>query len=463
MRKLWMAIMLGMSIAFMGLGQVLYAQPAKNNQEYETLKKQIGTKEQAIKQLDGMFPTLWHSYHLWQGQDSCVAVLRSGEKVLGERLTSSAGRSDMATTVAYLLSDDYKTGTIYAFQFGQDGSLYPIKAATYIYKDGKYYIFDPVVGMKADEGCRNNEYIKSMTLNTLEEFGTYIKQTDGFKSNTSQVYAVPNGEEVRFVVDPNTLSVQVEHIEAKLLYSNTGLADERFKHINPDNIKQYKLPKMLGGLTLSVEQARVLVDKSPQEVKAQVRTAGDLLLYMLASRTLLDNGDQSMWADGQVWHYNKTAKDVLSTKRGNCGSMANLANYLLEDDYEDLGFVLHSYYPGSGGGHVYNYIKYQGNYYIVDFSSYLFNNYSVQNEFNFIKMKNLGDYGTRWNECYGGLAAIIVHKSPGTHLPNVWSGNNYYFPVGSEFEVLLETPDKGYKVGKIPMPSAIPDWRIPQQ
>lgn len=56
--------------------------------------------------------------------------------------------------------------------------------------------------------------------------------------------------------------------------------DERFKHINPDNIKKYKLPKMLGGLTLSVEQVKALVGKSPQEVKEQVHTAGDLF-YIL--------------------------------------------------------------------------------------------------------------------------------------------------------------------------------------
>jgi hypothetical protein len=153
---------------------------------------------------------------------------------------------------------------------------------------------------------------------------------------------------------------------------------------------------------------------------------------------------------------------VIAENLGNCGSMANLANFLLEGDYEEIGFVLHSYYPGNGGGHVYNYIKYGGKYYIVDFSDYLFKNYEKSSEFNFIALDRLEDYAKRWNECYGGLAAIIVHKSPGTHLPNVWDGDGYYLPEGSEFTVLFETPRSGYEVRTMRCPSGVPDWRKPQ-
>lgn len=150
---------------------------------------------------------------------------------------------------------------------------------------------------------------------------------------------------------------------------------------------------------MTVEDAKALVGETPAVIREKVRTAGDLLLYMLASRMLLKNGDESVTVDGHDWHYNSTAEQVLAENLGNCGRMANLANYLLADDYEEIGFILHSYYPGNGGGHVYNYIRYGGKYYIVDFSSYLFADYSVQNEFHFLALNSLAEYGERWSEC----------------------------------------------------------------
>lgn len=428
----------------------------------QTLQHRINTKEDALSYLDQTFDTLWHSYHLWQGANSNTAVLRSGVEILDNLSFEPAGRSDMATLVAYLLSDNYQTGTLYGFTFEVDGSLNPIKAATYIKIDGKYHIFDPAIGLRADQASRYGAPFKSITVDSLEAFGDYIKNDREQNSVISQVYAVESGQGIRFTVDTHNLFVEADSPSAILIYSNTNLTDKLFDHIKAENINQYQLPKMLGGLTLTPDSAKSLVGKSPEVIKEQVRTAGDLLLYMLASRTLLENGDQQISASGYEWHYNRTAKEVLSMKKGNCGSMANLAKYLLDEDYEEVGFILHSYYPGNGGGHVYNYIKYNGKYYIIDFSSYLFNNYSVASEFNVIALNTLQEYGTRWKECFGGLAAIISHNSPGTHLPNVWSGNTYYLPEGADFDILMETPGNGYIVKTLPMPSSVPDWRNPQ-
>lgn len=433
-----------------------------DTQPIQDIKKSIATKEEAIAYLDDKFESLWQSYHLWQGPSSPTAIFRSGEEIIKVDKNSEAGRSDMAAAVAYLLSDDYNTGTLYGFYFDRNAILNAIKAATYIEKDGKFYIFDPVGQMKVDKSCKVGAFLNDITVNSLEELEGYIKADAEIAAGLVSVYAVEDGESIRFTVDTNNLLVNIDKPLAQLIYENKQIGNETFDHIKPENINKYKLPKMLGGVTLSIDEAKALVGETPEKVKDKVHTAGDLLLYMLASKTTLENGDQSQGVDGHVWHYNRTAKEVLALKKANCGSSANLANYLLEGDYEEIGFILHSYYPGSGGGHVYNYIKYKGKYYVVDFSSYLFNNYSVQSEFNFIALDQLSDYGKRWNECYGGLAAIIVHQSKGTHLPNVWEGKYYYLPQGAEFEILYETPQTGYSVGTLPMPTQLRDWEKPQ-
>lgn len=148
------------------------------------------------------------------------------------------------------------------------------------------------------------------------------------------------------------------------------MAEQKVAHIKPENIGNYVLSTKLGGTTLTPEEAYALLDMEPEQVKERVKTAADVLMLMLAGQYSDCHGDRNITIDGNIWHYNLNAFQVMQTRTTNCGSAANLANYLLEGDYEEIGFILHAYYIGDGGGHVYNYFKYQGKYYIVDFSSY---------------------------------------------------------------------------------------------
>ena len=435
------------------------------------LKSRLSTVADATAFLDIKYPSLWHSYHLWQGEGSNFAVLRSGEEILDDTVESDAGRglagrSDIATAIAYLLSDDYTIGSIYCFSYDNTGEFNPIKSATYILSNGQYRIFDPVVGMAADMGCRAGDLLPEMTVTDLAAYAKAVENSPQM-AGIASMYAIESGQRVTFsninswtrVITPNVAPLFAD--ETKML-GDDAYYEKMYGHIKAENINEYQLPKILGGLTLSVSEAKALVGQPPEMIKAGVKTAGDLLLYMLAARIMLRNGDDSISVGGYTWHYNGPARQTLAENLGNCGRMANLANYLLEGDYQEIGFVLHSYYPGEGGGHVYNYIKYQDKYYIVDFSSYLFSNYNVQAEFNFLELARIEDYGGKWGECYGGLAAIITHTSTGTHLPNVWHEGGYYFPSDSEFSVLFETPGKGYEVRRMQRPSGVPDWRAPQ-
>ena len=158
-----------------------------------------------------------------------------------------------------------------------------------------------------------------------------------------------------------------------------NLAEQRNAHIKPENIGSYELSKKLGGTTLTPEEAYALLDMEPEQVKERVKTAADVLMLMLAGQYRDCQGDRNVMIDGQEWHYNLNAFQVMQTRTTNCGSAANLANYLLEGDYEEIGFILHAYYIGNGGGHVYNYFKYQGKYYLFYHSLF--------------PQKSLGTYG----------------------------------------------------------------------
>jgi hypothetical protein len=435
------------------------------------IREKINTRADAITLLNIKFTSLWHSLHSWQSGNEDVAVLRSAEDILEDSFTnengeSLAGRSDVITVVTYLLSDNAEIGSLYGFWHESDGSFNPIKAVNYVMLEGKCVVFDPVLGMKADKGSRKGLLFPEDETESIED---YINSLD--KSNLATeldaIYLVKDGQAITFEDDDGWTVLTSPDIKPMYVNKDKDMTDpknieRKYGHIKAENISKYEISKMLGGKTLSIKDADALVGKPPEELKEKISTAADIVMYMLAARLKLNNGDEVIFTGGYDWHYNPTARQTLEENLGNCGRMANLANYLLEGDYQEIGFILHSYYPGNGGGHVYNYIKYKNKYYIVDFSSYLFNNYDTANQFNIISMDKLEDYGERWDECYGGLAAIVAHTSIGTHLPNVWYENYYYLPDSAKFNVLFETPRDGYEVETIPCPDEVPDWNLPQ-
>ncbi len=240
-----------------------------------------------------------------------------------------------------------------------------------------------------------------------------------------------------------------------------NLAEQRNAHIKPENIGNYMLSTKLGGTTLTPEEAYALLDMEPEQVKERVKTAADVLMLMLAGQYGDCQGDKAKVIDGREWHYNLNAYQVMQTRTTNCGSAANLANYLLEGDYEEIGFILHAYYIGDGGGHVYNYFKYQGKYYIVDFSWYMFNNYQPDNDFPVMELDRLEDYGSRIPELYGGVCMALAHTSPGQHFPNVFDDQNkaYAIPEGVEYKLLYqETGSNCYILKEYPLDKSQLDW-----
>lgn len=156
-----------------------------------------------------------------------------------------------------------------------------------------------------------------------------------------------------------------------------------------------------------------------------------------------------------------SAKEVMQTGLGNCGSCANLANYMLEGDYEEVGYIDHTYYPGEGGGHVYNYFLYEGKYYVVDFSHYLFSKYSLEADRKIPVMDSLEDWASAAYMYYGDVCLITTYTSTGRQYPVIFRDNgnehHYYIPEQAECTVLLEYDD-GYQLKRVPFNLRNYDW-----
>lgn len=402
------------------------------------MRAAIGTVADAQALLDARYPSLWMSYHMWLGENSGEFVLRSGAEVLSPE-SPAAGRTDIPAAMTYLLGDDCDIRGIYAFCYN-NGEL-TIAAASCLVSGGKIHVFDPAEGVESAEGTDFGEgyILPEAEVSSLAEYADLAR---GGMDSLASLYSVGGGAEIKAEDEGYMTRILSPAVEP--IYADESLREEAMGHIRAENIGKYDLSRELGGLTLSAEEAYALVDAEPQVVKERVKTAGDLLMYMLASQIQLCSDFSLTLPDGYTWHYNYTAREVMELKVANCGASANLANYLLEGDYEEIGFIEHAYEINGAGGHVYNYIKYGGKYCIVDFSSYLFNNYSVENEQRVMYLDTLEEYGGRFGELYGGVTLVLAHTSTGQHVPNVFGdesmGNNrYYVPEGAGVEVLYQS------------------------
>lgn len=365
-----------------------------------------------------------------------------------------------ATCVTYLLSDDYDIYTVYGLR--QECVYYdnfPVKTINCIKTQEGYRFFQScsMSQVPEDHGGSMDVLLPAAETASLREYADFVASR---MDDVTALYAVKGGVAVTTNTDEQGWMVIADPAGAPFYSADPGQAmaeieDQIFAHAKPENINNYKIASMLGGITLSVEEACALANAEPEAVKDKVKTAGDMLMYMMAARFSPRNGDVQDSIDNHVWHYNWTAEQNIEGRSINCGGGANLANYLLEGDYEEVGFILISYYPGMGGGHVYNYFKYQGDYYIVDYTLYVTSYYGSNPDIR--RVHTLEEYGSVVYRDYGGTCLALSHTSPGQHLPNVWEDTYYYVPAGAEYKVLYEASD-GYRVGELNLDTEKLNW-----
>lgn len=438
----------------------------EDNPQAARLKAQISSVEEAAAWLDSRFPELWMSAHLNDGMSDDYWLDSGDNIVMRDPNMEVMGRSCVVNAVTYLLRDDMEIYSIIGFWHDETGGG-PLKAINCIRTGDGYRFVDPVASMQGNEMSTYGQQLPQAQTASLEEYVQIVLAQPELAETLDSLYLFEQGQRIDFTQnDAGWVTLKTEPVQQLYLNSSRYQTDEeyhamRLSHVIPENIHQYGLSAELGGITLTADEAYALVDEEPEVVKQKVKTAADVLMYMLAAQ-IGDNGGCycDNW-DGYTWHTNFTAYEVMERKLSNCGASANLANYLLEGDYEEIGFILHAYYPGNGGGHVYNYILDQGKYYIVDYSWYIFANYDPQSDFPVMRLNALEDFRNRVGELYGGVSLVISHKSSGRHLPNIFGeefgDNHYYVPENAEYSVLFQAED-GYQIGEMPFDKRHYDW-----
>lgn len=231
------------------------------------------------------------------------------------------------------------------------------------------------------------------------------------------------------------------------------------------SILRFNLPPELGMPKLSKEEIDELVGAEPQIIQEKISTVYDFIQYMESAGYRSVSGDTHIEGKVYNWSFNRPALSTIKVNEGNCGATSNLANYILKDDYDEVGFVFFSADSGQGG-HIINYIKQDEKYYVIDFVKYPMSDYK-----GFIDIVTVDDLKDFPEECiirYGDRGRlyqikIIISYQADNQIPIGYNRREVvgrFFPIDMKdsITVLYETPSEGKIVDFIKGPEKQPKW-----
>lgn len=126
--------------------------------------------------------------------------------------------------------------------------------------------------------------------------------------------------------------------------------------------------RALGGSDYTNAEIRAMLTDTPEEKQEKIDTLYEALqLYQIGE--FAEGDDNIRIREGSInWEHHKPGYHAVRTNRGCCATDANWLRYLLDGDYDEVGYLATSQRDGSG--HIINYIRQDGWYYFIDLTHY---------------------------------------------------------------------------------------------
>lgn len=398
---------------------------------------------------------------------------------LGEAGDTYIGRDSINLLAAWLLQDDFDDcGALLVLMPENDYGFLPYSAVC-IRLGGESCLFnmaamidmvtmsgsvEPVElldGLAVKDLDRLAEYIDFCTADDTVQHGEIALLRDLEQPTRLELY----GNNTHFL-DRSVVLYAEQSGETALDYLLSHGAPGQEWALREFDIEDYDIPAALGDSRLSETELTALVGQDVDAVAEKVNTVPDLIRYLHAGGFTYGGGD--IWEEDAedsnlTWHFNKTAQTANLTRGIGCGATANLVRRLLDGDYPEVGYVLHTYRNGEGGGHVYNYIFDGSRYYVFDMTSVTGSHYAPE-ALRIVEMNDLAEYADRFREMnspYGGygdyLPVIYAYDAP-DEIPLAWGNGEdgcsvTWYPTGTRLQVIYEDRAAGYRVDTRDLPA----------
>jgi len=249
------------------------------------------------------------------------------------------------------------------------------KALLYLKTNGLYYPID----MKNPDKSWLKEYpIDSISYSSIKELRDAVEKViDGKTSDNS---FVPEGYVYGKELFVNVLG------KRQLLIDSLGA--QVYEHAG------YQIPYGLGLPEYTDEQIdEMIAAKEYDKVKDKIHTFADAVNYVTRANFTMDDFSNTTYKDATIvdfgniiyaddpscFNYTASGLELLMLNKAQCSAGSTLFNYLLKDDYPEIGYM-HIRYTDDDG-HAMIYIKGNDNkYYLINPVSYMKSNYTVSKE-----------------------------------------------------------------------------------
>ena len=217
------------------------------------------------------------------------------------------------------------------------------------------------------------------------------------------VYADDDGTE--YAVDFHLLlSLAQYHPELDKTYpdysGDNGKDNDTMRHDANFSVKVadgvYWVPaNALGSSSYTNAQIQSMLTDTPEEKQAKIDTLYEALQLFQIGGFYGSDDNVRIMENGYSWEHHKPGYDAVRTNHGCCASCTAWLNYILKDDYDEMGFIGTSQLTG---GHIFNYIKQDGWYYFVDLTKWYAENWNN----NAVESGKLSDYANS-DSIYGNI------------------------------------------------------------
>ncbi len=126
--------------------------------------------------------------------------------------------------------------------------------------------------------------------------------------------------------------------------------------------------RTLGDSRYTNAEISAMLPARPEEKQMDISTLYEALqLYQIGGFYASDDNIR-LPENGVNWEHHKPGYDAVRTNTGCCATDSNWLRYILDGDYDEVGYIATSQRDGSG--HIYNYILQGGQYYFIDLTHY---------------------------------------------------------------------------------------------
>ena len=230
---------------------------------------------------------------------------------------------------AQLIGEDYEAAGIMAFDFDDNYAC-----LVHVKQDGIYYAFDP---------CHPNDHWILLEENRCAE-------SDNLEDLSEKLLAVLTSEGSQLVSKEIVEDITTAHGAKVFFYAGTSF------------------PVGLGYPTLSDSQIDTLIaEKDYAKTAETITTLADAVNYYFRMGLTLTRNVRNV--SYGFLGYSQSAWQALDRNRHEWTSMCSLTHYLLEGDYDEVGYV---HLGSDSGSHVMVYIYEDGLYYLLNPADYMY-------------------------------------------------------------------------------------------